>query len=337
MNKIKIHLYAILLVHIAVYSFSSCTKELDLDEETRLLIDTKEKLQKLDELYDLAFEDAIKADQDFQQFVQNELLTEDQNFLANQDVLWRKTMTDMAIRMNKNFSLAKDTLSNAAIFDLYNVKFETDIINQTLFSEVPKQLQSGERFQKFRDRMPEILQWFDDKIKVFADSHKDPDQQLLGKTWFMSDLVYQLQPLKFYFIDFDFAFKQDGTLDITKFFFFPWVVAQGSITGVLGDQKEENFNPANLESPAQYMTYGNKLFFYFHIKSTYDPLGAIDIRLLEREWIYEYTYRIEDGKLILSNPRMCLLRFPQRFSRTPGDDAYKDYLEGLKQYTLTVK
>jgi len=334
--KIK-HIYLFLFAALAVNISGSCTKELDLDEDTRLLIDTKEKLARLDELYDLAFEDAIKADGDFLHFVQNELLTEDQNFLANQDVLWRKTMTDMAIRMNKNFELAKDTLSNAAIFDLYNVKFETDIVNQTLFSEVPKQLQSGERFQKFRDRMPEILQWFDDKIKAFADSHKTPDQQLLGKTWFLSTFTYQLQPVKIYWIDFDFAFKQDGTLDITKFFFFPWVAAQGSITGLLGDQKEENFNPADLKSPAQYMTYGNKLFFYFHIKSTYDPLGAVDIQKLEREWIYEYNYSIEDGKLVLSNPRMSLLRFPQRFSRTPGDDAYKDYLEGLKQYTLTVK
>lgn len=334
MNKTT--LFFLLLTVFSVSIFSSCTKELDLDEPTLLLIDKKEKLQKLDELYDLAFEDPLKADGDFQLFVQNELLTETQNFLSDQDVLWRKTMTDMAVRMNKNFVLAKDTLSNAVIFDLYHAKFETDIVNKTLFSEVPKQLQDGERFQKFRDRMPEILSWFDDRIQEFQEKYQSPDPQLLDKNWFMSDLVYQLQPLKFYFIDFDFIFKQNGSVDAAKFFFFPWIAPQGSITGILGDQTED-FKSENLMMPPTYVTYNNKVFFYFHLKSSYDPLYAVDVKLLEREWIFEYDYTLEGGNLILANPRMSLLRFPQRFSMAPGNDGYDEYLPGLQQFTLKVK
>ncbi|MGO1669575.1 MAG: hypothetical protein ACTHYC_01955 [Sphingobacterium sp.] len=76
MKKTNIYLLTILTFTMVI--LSSCKKELDLDEDILVLIDKQEKLQQLDALYDLAFEDPLKAEEDYYHYLNTELLTEDE-------------------------------------------------------------------------------------------------------------------------------------------------------------------------------------------------------------------------------------------------------------------
>ena len=51
MNTIKTYVCALLLTGFTMSVFSSCTKELDLDEDTKIAIEKQEKIKHLDEIF----------------------------------------------------------------------------------------------------------------------------------------------------------------------------------------------------------------------------------------------------------------------------------------------
>lgn len=334
MEKIKITI--LLLAAIAAGILSSCTRELDLDENTRLLIDKQAKLEKLDELFDLAFEDPVRAETEYYQFVKNELVTESQNFLANQDVQWRNAMTDLAIRLNKNFEDVSGSLSTTSLFDLYKAKFQNEILNKSLIGDIPQQLRRGERFDRFKNKVEEISIYIDDKIDQFKAS-SPVDNSITDKRWqLLNHYAIDYTTFKIFIINFDFVLKADKNIDMNNFFLLPYIPKPG---GMLADQDEGTLIEENLLSPLNYAVYGNKIFFYFHFKNTVNPLatGAAQGKL-ERHWYYEYEYKLEEEKLILEKPRMGYYMYPVLYGAESGQPLFDNvYMDGLKKFILTAQ
>lgn len=317
--------------------FNSCTKKLELSAEEQLLLDAKNKIAKLDKLYDQAFEDPIKADKDFKAFVQNELFTKDENFLNNQDVLWHKLMTDLTIRMCKNFKLATDTLSNANAYTLYKAKFKTVITNKIIFGELPQQLKYNNRYSKFEIKRADIVKYFDDKISTFF-ANNTANANLLNKHCTLTgNVAYNETFTEYYYADFDFTFKEGNKIEGSKFFFFPCKY----FSGLTVITKTEGVMPVNVNatkwiSEPKYVVYNDKILFYFHFKSSYNPLD--EKGEIEREWVYEYNYSIEsDGSLKLFNPKVSFFQFPINYVSEPDGVGYKKNIEALKSFTLKVE
>lgn len=336
----RIHTYLFLLTTIVISTLNSCTKELDLDEDTRLLLDKKQKLEKLDELFDRSFDQAAEAESDYRKFVEYELLTETQNYLDDPDVKWRNARTDLAVRMNANFARVSSGLP-AVLFDLYKLKFQTNILNRTLLGQSPQQLRNDERFARFKKKVADIDVFFDEKIDAMKQDMKS-DEALANKNWKLENKFVMGppdNPFAFFIINFDFTMKANNGMDIEKFFFFPYIPKPNA--SFMPQQDELMYSylklpPEDLLAPAEYRVYGNKIFFYFHLRNNVDPFND-GVGKLEREWIFEYEYILNGNNLTLTKPRMMLSMFPHLLSAEPGDDIYtKYYADGLKEFILNA-
>jgi|GEM_PF-1677354 len=334
----RIDTYLLLIAVVAVATFGSCTKELDLDEDTRLLLDKKQRLEKLDELFDRSFDEAAEAENDYRKFVEYELLTETQNYLDDPDVKWRNARTDLAIRMNANFARVSATLPTV-LFDLYKLKFQTNILNRTLLGQAPQQLRNDERFARFKKEVTDIDAFFDEKINALKQDLK-VNEAIINKNWKLENKFVMGtpdNPFAFFIINFDFTMKADNGMDIEKFFFFPYIPKPNA--SFMPQQDELiysylKFPPEDLLAPAEYRVYGSKIFFYFHLRNNVDPFND-GVGKLEREWIFEYEYTLNGNGLSLTQPRMMLSMFPHLLSAEPGDDIYsKYYADGLKEFIL---
>ena len=132
-----------------------------------LFLEKQEKINKLDQLFDLSFKNALQAESDYRDFVKYELLTETQNYLDDSDVSWRNSRTNLAIRVNANFARVSAS-SLPRMFNLCaRLKFETNVLNRTLIGQSPQQLRYDERFAKFRERVEEIETFFDERANTF--------------------------------------------------------------------------------------------------------------------------------------------------------------------------
>lgn len=334
-----INKYLLLLVAI-VTMCNSCTKKLDLDEDTRLLLDKKQRIEKLDELFDRSFDQATEAESDYRRFVEYELLTETQNYLDDPDVKWRNARTDLAIRMNANFERVSETLPTA-LFDLYKLKFRTNILNRTLFGQSPQQLRNDDRFTRFKNRVADIDAFFDEKINV-SKQDRQVNEALINKNWKLENKFVMGtpdNPYAFFIINFDFMLKANSGMEIEKFFFFPYIPKPNASFFPQQDELTYSylkFIPEDLLAPAEYGVYGNKIFFYFHLRNNQDPFND-GVGKLEREWIFEYEYTLDGNSLTLTKPRMMLSMFPHLLSAEPGDDIYaKYYADGLKEFVLNA-
>lgn len=331
MNKIKIHLYAILLVNIAVYSFSSCTKELDLDDETKIALEKQEKMKQLDALFDLAFTDPAKAETDYYQFYTTQLLTDDQNFVVDNDVRMRNTFTDLAIRLNTNFEKIKALPESSSLFDIYKVKYDNWILNRSLTGEIPQQVRRGEKLEKFATKVAEVSAYFDAQIEGFK--KKSPvDQNILNKQWTAFKFIVKPDFSAFFLMNYDFKFLADGGLDINNFYLFPlYDLKSVESGGYTTFEESTNFKDdlQNIQlSPASYIVYNNKIFFHFHFKAS--P-NAADGKL-NREWCYEFDYATEGNTLTLSNPRVMYLMNPLFYQAGYGYQHYELlYFDALRE------
>ncbi len=319
--------------------FYSCTKELELDESTQLLLEKQEKLNKLDQLFDLSFENAMEAEEKYRDFVQDGLLTETLNYLDDADVSWRNSRTNLAIRMNANFQRVLANLPNS-LFDMYKAKFETNVLNRTLLGQSPQQLKNDERFENFEAKVTEIDTFFDERISELK-AKQNTNETLLNKNWKLQNKIVggtTENPHSVFVVNFDFTLLEDNQIDISRFFFFPFIPKPN--VSFYTQQDEEKYSilafiSSDLLTPAEYVMYNNKICFYLHLKSSIAPFE--DNGKPERKWVFEYEYKINDGQLVLSNPRMVLNMYPHLLGAEPGDDIYETlYNERLKEFTLTA-
>lgn len=336
----KLIRHKLLLLWMLGLLISACTKELEQDEYTTLLLNKKEKLQKLDDLFDLSFENASEAEKNYQTFVEYELLTETQNFLEDADISWRNARTDLAIRMNAHFSNLSQNLPDA-MFDLYKAKFETNVLNRTLLGQSPQQLRFDDRFEKFKKRVDEIDGFFNEKITDFKKA-TTTNTDVINKKWLLSNKVVggtPDNPYGIYVVNFDFTLLADNGMNINRFFFFPYIPKPNG--SFYTEQVETaystvGFVESDLIGPAEYIIHGHKITFYFHLKNNIDPLLE-GVGKPEREWVFEYEYSVSNNRLVLTKPRMVLSMYPHLLSAEPGDDIYqKYYSDRLKEFTLNA-
>lgn len=316
--------YLLLLAAISAATFSSCTKELDLDDETKIAIAKQEKMQQLDELFELAFTDPAKAETDYYQFYTIELLTETQNFVVDNDVRMRSTFADLAIRLNTTFEKVKAIPVPESLFDIYKAKFENTLFNKSLLGEIPQQLRRGEKLAKFEDKVAELGAFFDERISAFK-AAQTVDENLLNKSWNAQSFMISPDMTKFFIIKYNFTLKDKGNADITDFYLYPLVTSRGLIR----DESVEytaDLAPSLL-GPVSYAVYGNKILFYFHLEGSPNP-GDLKFN---REWCQEFDYQLNGDQLILSNPHMMLYMHPLLWVSGYGEPDYEtNYHEYLR-------
>ncbi|MEA4917398.1 hypothetical protein [Proteiniphilum sp.] len=330
------HIYLLLFTALAVTIFSSCTKELDLDEETLLLLEKQEKLERLDELFYLAFKEPVRAETEYNQFVRDELITETQNFLLNNEVNNSYTFTKLAIQLNLDHHKIAGGYNQTTLFEIYKTMYEVDLSNRTLWGSIPEQVKSGEQLELFEKKMKEIKAFHQDQIALFMAQNKT-DESLTNKTWVGMGFAYKPDFSAFYSINFNFVLHDDKSWDYEDFFFMPAIPKTGALAGA---QEEKDLDKDDLLSPLKYAVYDDRIFFHFHIRNNYnyeDQSGK-----LERVWNYEYKYELREGQLLLTEPRILNYMFPVLHSIDhDGEDYKKNYLEafiGFDQgFTLSIQ
>lgn len=309
----------------------SCTKELDLDDETLLKVDKQGKLEKLNQLFDLAFEDPQKAEIDFESFLQTELITETQNFLSDLDVNNQYTLTKLAIQLNVDHAKKMRSIDQTSLFNIYQNMYEVDLSNRTLWGSIPEQLKQGEQLKKFEAKMEEIKTSYKQVIAEFKEKSQ-VDVAITEINWWGGIFAYKPDFSKFYSGSFSFKLNKDNSLNYESFFFIPAIPKIGALAGA---QEEKDFDPKLLLSPLEYEVYGDRIFFHFHIKNNYDYESQSG--KLERVWNYEYKYEIKDGTLVLSEPRILNYMFPVLISISHDDPVFKtNYLDPFSGFEKDI-
>lgn len=330
----KIHTYLLILTALTITTFSSCTKELALDEDTKIALEKQEKLKQLDALFELAFTDPAKAETDYNRYFTEELIRDGQNFVVDNDIRMRATFTDLAVRLNINFEKIKAGGLSGSLFDTYKEKFQSIMFNRSLLGEIPQQIRDGEKLAKFESKVAAVTAYFDDHILEIKNK-AGVNQNLPGKQWKAMKFAIKPDYTAFYVLYYDFQFLANGTLNIEQFSLYPlW-----DVRGIQPVKVEESANypeeiaPRLLSIP-QFVTYGDKILFYFHLES--NP-NAADLKF-NREWIYEFDYTLDGNSLTLSNPRAIRFMHPFLYFGGYGFNSYEDYyFEDLRSFTLTAE
>lgn len=340
MNTIKACVYGLLLMGFTISAFSSCKKELDLDEETLVKIEKQEKMVKLDELFELAFTDPAQAEDRYNCFVLEELITENRNFLTDKDLSEKNVLVGLAIDLNKNYADAT-AKSYQSLFDLYKGKFAGDALNKTLLTDIPARFQKEEFRNLFTKRIEELNAFFDKQIEATW-KNSSIDQAIVDKNWKFQNFVFSPDFSMIYFVNFDFTLKNDRSIDMNGFFFLPHIPHNlGEALVAVTDEKEffdfkSQVSPLLL-SPLEYAIKGNKISFFFHLKNDYDVVETTG--KLERYWYYEYEYEMDGNTLTLKNPRLLFYMPPLYIKEMQYDQTVfeEKYFDGIKEFKLTTQ
>ncbi len=323
MNKlISILLIALLLTTV----HSSCTKKLDLDEDTSLLIEKQDKLARLNELFDLSFENPQQAKAEYELFVAAELFTTDRNFLTDSDVRMSSQYTSAVIQLNLGFEQTATGLADMNLFELYDTKFRTYINNRDILGDVPLQLKKGERYERFKEKVADINTYFNDRIKEKIEK-SSTDKNITGKKWLLSTFFYDWDRGALHNIHFDFILNEDKSSTFNAFFFIPF--ARYSDV----DEKLMTDLQSNLLAAPEYAIYNNKICFYFQLKDNIDYVR--NTGHMERSWVFEFTYQVDGNNLLLSEPRKRRYLAPFYYNDNYDDEGFSSfYPNELQQFTL---
>lgn len=330
--KYKNFFYATLMILILGGNFS-CTDELELDEETLFELEKQESLVELDRLYDLSFIDISTAEEEYNTYLKEVLLSEEQNFLTDNSVLLRRNFTDLAIRLNQNITDAQSNISGADLYQLYSQKFQTDLVNQTLLGEIPQLLKIGEKLTKFKDKIASSEQFFDSKIEELKSS-STVDETIVDKNWNFTGFAFQIVGTDFYIhnILFDFTLKSDKSMEVNSFFFMPYVPSNGSYTSA----EEKVYDGDLVLNTLTYDIYDNKIFFHFHLKNNRDLIYQTGLR--ERHWCFEYEYEVVEDQLVLSKPKMGFYMYPELKLLAHDDAVFQEiYPLTMQEFKLSIK
>lgn len=327
--------YYFLLSLTLMGAFASCNKELDLDKETLIKIEKQEKLVELDKIYDLAFTDPKAAEGELSKYTRDELITDTHNFLTNTEVNNSYSFTKLAIQLNLQQQALPNQDLKHSLFATYKARYESDLSNRTLYGSIPEQLKMGDKLKRFEDKMAEIKTSYESAIKAFESSN--PLDKSIAKEWEGVLFAYKSDFSVFYNLLYDFSLNSDKSWDYESFSFMPAIPKVGAMAGV---QFERELDKSDIVSKLHYETYGDRIFFQFHIRNNYDY--ETQTGKLERMWCYEYKYQLKDGKLLLSEPRILYYMFPTMIAIAFDDPLYKtNYLEAFsgfeKELELSVK
>ena len=129
---------------------TGCTTS-ELDENERALVAKQQLADKFDQLFNLAFESPDKAEEQFNKFVLSDLVTDDHNLLADDDVRAFQTLVQIAVRINRDLRDVPTKMNKETIFDRYVARNLLLISSEGSLYELPYRLRSGERYQRLKD------------------------------------------------------------------------------------------------------------------------------------------------------------------------------------------
>ena len=334
----KTHIYLLLFTALAVTVFSSCKDTLDLDDTTLLQIEKEEKIERLQEIYDLSFEDAVQAENEYHRFFNEELISETQNFLSDLDVQQYNMMAKLGVTLNINFETEKSNLPTGSLFDLYYSGFKSQMVSKALLGQMPQSLKQGENLQKFKDKIDAFTAFFDTAVTDFKTS-ATVDAALLNKNWNLSNYAFlnypSYNPIQVQQYTYSFILNENKTIDITQFFLIPYIAESRAFAS---SWKENQLDEALLLSPTEYTVYDNKICLYFHLAKSYDPITMTGFT--ERYVCYEFDYVVDGSSLTLSNTRIGLYMYPNvNYIDTEMDafaERYSDMVNGTAFSALTL-
>ena len=321
---------------------TGCTTS-ELDENERALVAKQQLANKFDQLFNLAFESPDKAEEQFNKFVLSDLVTDDHNLLADDDVRAFQTLVQIAVRINRDLRDVPTKMNKETIFDRYVARNLLLISSEGALYELPYRLRSGERYQRLKDLVAQVDKDTQKYIDQLSSKTQAPPKDITGTQWtwtFDIDSIREdvadlnegvYKSMKEF--TFDFMFNNDNTITAKRFFLLPAMDQYSLRFNGDGDWREANMS----ETPMRYTTYGNnKLFIRVPMKNTAvssDRYGDV-----KREWYYEFTYQRSGDKLILSQPRIGLFVQIKQFLTSYADKTFDtSYPEPFKQITLTPK
>ena len=134
---------------------TGCTTS-ELDENERALVAKQQLADKFDQLFNLAFESPDKAEEQFNQLVFSDLVTDDHNLLADDDVRAFQTLVQIAVRLNRDVRDVPSKMSQNTLFDMYIARNQLLISSGSTLYELPYRLRSGERYQRLKELVAQV-------------------------------------------------------------------------------------------------------------------------------------------------------------------------------------
>lgn len=342
-NAIILRLRWFTLTFAASFAFFlvGCTTS-ELDESERALVAKQQLADKFDRLFNLAFESPQQAEEQFNQLVFSDLVTDDHNLLADDDVRAFQTLVQIAVRLNRDIRDVPSKMNQSTLFDMYIARNQLLISSGSTLYELPYRLRSGERYERLKALVAQVGEQTQKLIDQYRTKMQTPPKDITATRWSWSvdldgirndiaDLnegVYKT--LKDF--TFDFTLNTDNTVTAQRFFLLPAVEESSKRFDGDGDWREVNMS----ETPMRYATYGNKIFFRVPMENTANFSGGYgDVK---REWYYEFTYQRSGRNLVLSQPRIGLFVQIKQFLTSYADKTFDtSYPEPFKQITLTPK
>lgn len=318
-----------------------CTTS-ELDESERALVAKQQLADKFDQLFNLAFESPDKAEEQFNKFVLSDLVTDDHNLLADDDVRAFQTLVQIAVRLNRDARDVPSKMSQNTLFDMYIARNQLLISSGSTLYELPYRLRSGERYQRLKGLVEQIDKETQKYVDQLSSKTQAPPKDITGTQW---TWTFDIDSIRENVADlnegvyksmkefaFDFTLNADNTVKAQRFFLLPAVEEYSKRFDGDGDWREANMS----ETPMRYATYGNKIFFRVPMKNTANFSGGYgDVK---REWYYEFTYQRNGKNLVLSQPRIGLFVQIKQFLTSYADKTFEaSYPEPFKQITLTPK
>ena len=342
-NAITLRLRWFTLTFAAFFAFFlvGCTTS-ELDESERALVAKQQLADKFDRLFNLAFESPQQAEEQFNQLVFSDLVTDDHNLLADDDVRAFQTLVQIAIRLNRDIRDVPSKMNQSTLFDMYIARNQLLISSGSTLYELPYRLRSGERYERLKALVAQVDKETQKYVDQLSSKTQAPPKDITGTQWIwtfdidsiredVADLnegVYKSMKE----FAFDFTLNADNTVKAQRFFLLPAVEEYSKRFDGDGDWREVNMS----ETPMRYATYGNKIFFRIPMKNTSNfSSGYGDVK---REWYYEFTYQRNGRNLVLSQPGIGLFVQIKQFLTSYADKTFDtSYPEPFKQITLTPK
>lgn len=342
-NAITLRLRWFTLTFAAFFAFFlvGCTTS-ELDESERALVAKQQLADKFDRLFNLAFESPQQAEEQFNQLVFSDLVTDDHNLLADDDVRAFQTLVQIAVRLNRDIRDVPSKMNQSTLFDMYIARNQLLISSGSTLYELPYRLRSGERYERLKALVAQVDKETQKYVDQLSSKTQAPPKDITGTQW---TWTFDIDSIREDVADlnegvyksikefaFDFTLNADNTVKAQRFFLLPAVEEYSKRFNGDGDWLEANMS----ETPMRYATYGNKIFFRIPMKNTSNfSDGYGDVK---REWYYEFTYQRNGRNLVLSQPRIGLFVQIKQFLTSYADKTFDtSYPEPFKQITLTPK
>ena len=183
-NAITLRLRWFTLTFAAFFAFFlvGCTTS-ELDESERALVAKQQLADKFDRLFNLAFESPQQAEEQFNQLVFSDLVTDDHNLLADDDVRAFQTLVQIAVRLNRDIRDVPSKMNQSTLFDMYIARNQLLISSGSTLYELPYRLRSGERYERLKALVAQVDKETQKYVDQLSSKTQAPPKDITGTQW----------------------------------------------------------------------------------------------------------------------------------------------------------